>query len=114
MNKAVLIGIFTLLGMISFNGNADYKDTGNVTIQLVSVWTVSGDILVQTKPKHSITGLGCSSDYWLKLSKTAAGYKGTLSMLLSAQASQSKVTIRAVDDQGTDFCRLDRVITQAS
>ena len=56
-------------------------------IKLVSVWTVSGDILVKASPKHSTSGLACGSDYWLKLSKTAIGYQGTLSMHLSAQAS---------------------------
>lgn len=93
--------------------HADYKDTSNIKIELVSVWTTSGDILVQTSPKHNIQGLGCSSDYWLKLSQTAQGYDGTLSMLLSAQSTQAKVTVRAYDDQGTDFCRLDRVIIEA-
>jgi len=106
--------LIILLTLILVNGSyADYKDTNNVKIQLVSVWTESGDILVQTSPKHDISGLGCGSDYWLKLSKTAIGYDGTLSMLLSAQATQAKVTVRAHDDQGTDFCRLGRVITEA-
>jgi hypothetical protein len=39
---------------------ADYKDTSNIKIELVSVWTTNGDILVQTSPKHSISGLACA------------------------------------------------------
>ena len=109
MKKFVLILAITIASF----AYGDYKDTGNVKIELVSVWTENGDILVQTKPKHSIQGLVCTSDYWLKLNKTAIGYEGTLSMLLSAQATQATVTVRAYDDQGTDFCRLDRVITEA-
>jgi len=57
--------IFTVLGLaiaIALVGFAlgDYIDTGNVKIKLVSVWIVSGDILVQTSPKHSISGLACA------------------------------------------------------
>ena len=109
MKKIISILAITLA---SFS-HADYNDTNNITIELISVWTTSGDILVQTKPKHNIQGLGCSSDFWLKLNKTAGGYDGTLSILLSAQATQSKVIIRDYDDQGTDLCRLDRVIIEA-
>ena len=109
MKKIISILAITLA---SFS-HGDYKDTSNIKIKLISVWTSSGDILVQTNPKHNIQGLACTSDYWLKLDKTAAGYDGTLSMLLSAQATQATVTVRAYDDQGTDFCRLDRVIIDA-
>jgi len=109
MKKIISILAITLA---SFS-HGDYKDTSNIKIKLISVWTSSGDILVKTNPKHNIQGLSCTSDYWLKLSETALGYDGTLSMLLSAQATQAKVTIRAIDDQGTDFCRLDRVIIEA-
>ena len=108
--KNILFLITTIIAGYTF---ADYKDTGNVTIKLVSVWTDSGDILVQTNPRHDISGLNCSSDYWLKLNKSNPGYEGALSILLSAQATQSKVTVRAYDDQGTDFCRLDRVIIES-
>ena len=34
-----------------------------------------------------------------------------LSMLLAAQMSGKNIAIRAVDDSGTDFCRLERVVT---
>ena len=102
MKKIISILAITLASF----ARADYKDTSNIKIELISVWTASGDILVQTKPIHSIQGLACTSDYWLKLSETAAGYDGTLSMLLSAQATQATVTVRAYDDQGTDFCKL--------
>ena len=106
--------LFLLATFVVSTTYADYRDTGNVTIKLVSVWTDSGDILVQTNPRHDISGLNCSSDYWLKLNKSNSGYEGALSILLSAQATQSKVTVRAYDDQGTDFCRLDRVIIEST
>jgi len=102
MKKIISILAITLASF----AQGDYQDTSNLKIELISVWATSGDILVQTKPKHNIQGLSCTSDYWLKLSETAAGYDGTLSMLLSAQATQTTVTVRAYDDQGTDFCKL--------
>lgn len=88
---------------------AGYQDSHNLTVEQISVWGSSGQLLVQTKPKHSIEGLGCSSDYWLK--KTDEGYDALLSILLAAQMAKKTITVRAVDDAGTDFYRLERVIT---
>jgi len=59
MKKIISILAITLA---SFS-HADYNDTNNIKIELVSVWTTSGDILVQTNPKHTIQGLSCTSDY---------------------------------------------------
>ncbi len=108
--------IVFLLSMmfLSHAAMAAYKDTSNVTIQLISVWTSSGDILVQTNPKPDITGLTCTNDYWLTLDKDDLGYQATLSMLLSAQATQRKVNISAQDNNGDQFCKLRRVITLAN
>ncbi|MFL0805626.1 MAG: hypothetical protein K6L81_18075 [Agarilytica sp.] len=67
--------------------------------------------MVQTKPKHDVSGLVCESNYWLELSKEHEGYEATLSLLLASQMAGKSITVRAVDDMGTDFCRLHRVIT---
>jgi hypothetical protein len=56
---------FLFASIISIATYADYKDTGNITIKLVSVWANSGDICIQTNPKHDINGLDFGSDYWL-------------------------------------------------
>ena len=92
----------------------DYKDSSGVKIKLVSIWGGNGNVLIQTNPNHSIDGLACTSNFWLELDLTAPGYEGMLSMLLTAQATQSTVTVRAFDDIGTGFCRLDRLITEAT
>lgn len=102
--------VITALFLSSY-ASAAYKDTGNVKVHLVSAWASEGGILLQTNPQHSIEGLGCDSSYWLKLNVDQPGYNAIVSMLLSAQATQKPITVRAVDDQGTDFCRLERVIT---
>ena len=94
----IIIGI-----LISSLASAAYKDTGNVKVQLISAWASEGGILLQTNPQHSIEGLSCESSYWLKLNVDQPGYSAIVSMLLSAQATQRPITVRAVDDQGTDF-----------
>lgn len=89
---------------------ASHKDTSDVNIELVSVWTSDGDVLVQTNPRHDISGLTCTDNYWLVLDKSAIGYETTLSMLLAAQASSAKVTVRASDDNSHNICRLSRLV----
>jgi hypothetical protein len=104
--------VFTILiAMISFGAQATIKDSSNVKVQLISAWASSGGILLQTNPQHSIEGLSCTNNYWLELDKNQPGYQAILSMLLSAQATQKTITVRAVDDNNSDFCRLERVIT---
>lgn len=90
------------------------KETSNVKVEMLSVWTNSGDILVQTSPKPDISGLTCTNDYWLMLDKVELGHQEVLSMLLSAQISKIKLTVRAEDNNGHEFCRLSRIITKAN
>ena len=99
-----------LTAMMTFGTQGATKDSSNVKVQLLSAWASSGGILLQTNPKHSIAGLSCTNDYWLELDKNQSGYQAILSMLLSAQATQKTITVRAVDDNSSDFCRLERVI----
>lgn len=93
---------------------AAYKDTDNAKIHLISAWSDNGNILVQTNPKHDISGLSCTNDYWLALDKDSEGYQAILSMLLSAQASKINVKVRAQDNGTNQFCRLSRIINKAS
>jgi hypothetical protein len=88
------------------------KDT-EAKVEFLSVWTNSGDLLVQTNPKHDITDLNCTNDYWLVLDKSELGYEPTLSILLSAQVTQKTVVFRAEDVNG-EFCRLSRVTAKKS
>jgi len=89
---------------------ADFKDTSNVTVALISVWTNNGDVLVQTNPRPDISGLTCTNDYWLRLNKSEVGFDATLAMLLSAHAAKHNISVSAQDNDGDDFCRLRRVI----
>ncbi|AJQ94135.1 hypothetical protein [Gynuella sunshinyii] len=106
--KKILISLFMLL---SINVLAAYKDSDDVKIQLISVVSSSGDILVQTNPEHSIEGLGCTNNFWLTLDSNEPGYQAVLSLLLSAQVTQRNVTVRA-RDSGGEHCVLERVITK--
>ncbi len=110
MSKAMELLLIGLL--LSAPVYAAQLDSSNVKVQLISVWASSGDVLLQTNPRHNIAGLACSNDFWLVLDKDQLGYEGILSLLLSAQAQQSNITVRAVDDIGSNFCRLERVVTQ--
>lgn len=105
--------IITILFAISTQSVAAYKDSNNVKIKLISVWSQNGNILVQTDPKTNISGLSCTNDYWVTLDKNDLGYQATLSLLLSAQATQRDVIIRADDGFGSEFCKLTRVVTVA-
>lgn len=110
MSKGIKLILLSLL--FSVPVYAAHVDSSNVKVQLISVWASSGDVLLQTNPRHNITGLGCGNDFWLVLDKDQPGYDGILSLLLSAQAQQTNITVRAVDDSGPGFCRLERVVTQ--
>lgn len=90
------------------------KDTNNVKVKLISVWTSNGNILVQTNPRANILGLTCTNDYWLVLYKNDLGYQAALSMLLSAQVTQKGVSVSAEDNSGNEFCRLRRVVNFAN
>ena len=94
--------------------SADYQDSSNRTVKLVSVWVASGDVLVQALPRPDIDRLRCTSDHWLMLDDSERGFDTALAMLLTAQASKAKVLLRADDDIVSSdgrFCRLTRVIT---
>jgi len=111
--KRVMTLLFTpLVFMSTHTVAANWKDTNDVKIKLISVWTANGDVLIQTEPRHNISGLNCTNDYWLTLNKNEPGFQATLSMLLSAQATQKPVLVRA-QGEGGEFCRLTRVITKA-
>ena len=107
MNKLLII--FLLLASSSIQA-ASYKDSYGLKVNLISVWSSSGEALIQTSPRHSIEDLSCTNDYWLVLDKTTDGYDAILSLLLTAQSADKYVTIRAIDDNNSNFCRLERVI----
>ena len=103
--------IVALLLIFSAQSMAAFKDYKVVKVRFISVWSASGGILVQINPKPDLSGLTCTNDYWLTLDKNVSGYEAALSLLLSAQASQRNVTVRADDSSGSEFCKLVRVIT---
>lgn len=101
-----------LLFLCVFEASAATKDTKNATIELISIWTSNGNILVQTKPRADISGLTSTNNYWLTLNKNVVGHEATLALLMSAQASGAKVIVRADDSSGGQLCSLNRVVTQ--
>ena len=98
--------------LLSSSANAAVA-TPSLKVALLSVTGSDGNILLQTSPRHSISGLGCTSDFWSVLPKSDPGYEAMLSQLLAAQAAQLDVSI-TVDTFGDGrFCRLTRVVTHA-
>ena len=85
--------------------------THDVKIELISVDPSTGNLLIQTNPRHSIEGLSCTNTYWITLARSATGYDSVLSMLLSSQRAGSMVTVQAGDDNGYELCKLERLIT---
>jgi len=85
--------------------------TDNVAVQLLSVTANNSALLVQTSPRHSLTGLNCTDDYWLVLSHNEVGFDAMLALLLAAQRSGSTLLVRADDNGGAQFCKLGRVVT---
>lgn len=69
-----LISIILILtmAMVGF-AHGHYKDTSNVKIKMISLWSDDGGVLIQTNPRHSIEGLDCIDDYWLMLDKAEPG-----------------------------------------
>ena len=96
----------------SINSFAEYKDSGDVKVEFISVWSSTGDTLIQTSPRHDISGLSCTDNYWLVLDKSKGGFEPALALLMSAQASGARIVVRYDDEGGGKFCRLSRVITK--
>ena len=77
----------------------------------ISVWTASGGLLVRMRSgNYDVSGLACSSGWWLYLNQTDVGYTSTLKMLMAAQVADRTVRLRGDDTQlSGDFCKLSRV-----
>lgn len=105
MRKAILIvAIFCCSNAIGA-----VQSTSDLFVELISVFN-SGTIYVQTNPRHDLTGLTCTSDFWLELPAVGtAPHDAMLATLLAAHHSGAKVIITADDSGGGQFCRLDRV-----
>ncbi len=104
--------IFILLCALSCSVLAAYKDSPNRYIKEISVWGHSGDVLIQTYPRHDIEGVQCTDDYWIRLNKADEGFQTMMSMLIAAQMADKPVLIRAEDDGSNQpYCRLQRVIS---
>ncbi|MCB1214370.1 MAG: hypothetical protein KDK66_02720 [Deltaproteobacteria bacterium] len=106
-NKIILFLLLTFLPSLSFGTGLM---TANVKVAILSSTNNQDVMLVQTNPKHSITGLACTSDYWSVLYKNEPNYETTLAILLSAHATGKNVDITVDDSNGGDFCRLSRVV----
>ena len=105
ISAAIATSFFAVTGTASAATN-----TANVTIELVSVYSDSNVLYVQTSPRHSLDS-GCTSDFWLSVSTNAANFDAMLSAILTAQAQQSTVTVTAENDnaQRNQFCKLSRI-----
>ncbi len=108
MNKLILI----FLCLFSGSALAAYKDSTNRYVKQISVWGHTGDVLVQTYPRHDIDGVQCTDDYWIRLNKSDEGFQTMISMLIAAQMADKPIIIRAEDDGiGQPYCRLQRIIS---
>ncbi len=108
--KSILLAIAILPHAVI----AAYKESADLRVVMVSVWSQNGDVLVQTDPRPDISGLTCSSDHWLVLNQGEPGYQAALSLLLAAQSTRTSVVVRAEDNSGSQFCKLSRVITTSN
>lgn len=84
--------------------------TQDVAVKYVSVMAVDGQVLVQTLPRHSITGLACTSNFWATLDKSASGYGELLASMKDALLDTRSIDITVDDDTSGQFCKITRVV----
>ena len=106
--------VFLFLTLVSISAEATRVYSVGTIEKLYSYseqGAFDGDIIIKISnaPKQ------CPGGYWLRKAETP-GYKNTVSFLLSAFHSGSKVTISALSDQAniwsgssTTTCRMDQV-----
>ena len=81
------------------------------TIVKIDATSYSGDIKVQLSPRPDITGLACTSSFWLILKAGGANYKQMVASLLTARAADMDVQLGADDTNMTgSFCELSRLV----
>lgn len=98
-----------LLCLISGIIQAAEKSTADVRVSLISAWNDTGEMLIQTSPNHDISGLNCTSNFWMIQYPYQAGYDVSYDLLLEAYRSQRLVTVTVNDENSGDFCKLTRV-----
>jgi hypothetical protein len=100
--------------LLPFTALAARVDTSDVVVKLVSVDIVSGIVLVQTHPRPNISGLSCTNNFWLRLPHGDNGSNAALSILLTTKATEMKVIVTAEDNDGSEYCKLSRIVIQAN
>lgn len=87
--------------------------TNNVTISKIDATKYNGDIRVQTEPRPNISGLACTSNFWLVLKPSNPSFEEIYAFLLSAKISNLTVTVGADDEILTgQFCELSRLVVE--
>jgi len=86
--------------------------TAGVKVSLISLRD-SGEVLIQTTPKHLVSGLGCSNNFWLVLDSSLPTFKTTYAMLLLARITKAQVIVVADDKISGAFCHLSRFVLMA-
>ncbi|WP_072682473.1 hypothetical protein [Arcobacter sp. LA11] len=94
------------VSIISLHGAS--LSTTNVKINMISTYS-DGIAHVQTIPRHDITGLSCTNDYWAILDTNKPESKAIYSALIAAKMADKQIHIE-VNDTGSDtFCNLHRI-----
>lgn len=106
--QSLLIALSVIFSANAFAANTL---TSGVKITKIDATTYNGDIKVQTSPRPNISGLACTSDFWVVLRADSANYKSLLAALLTAKAADFTVSVGAddVNPVGT-FCEFSRLI----
>lgn len=105
LNRVLVVMMCTCCSVSVYAAELSSND---LHVDIVSIYD-HGHIYVQTSPRHDITGLDCTNDYWMGIATTTPAYDALLASLLAAQQSSSKVTVTVNDDGTSQFCNLARL-----
>ena len=106
VKQFVALSFLLLVSSASFSAG---KNLTNLKVQMLSAHDHVALILVQTNPRPDLSGLSCTSDFWLTLAKNTENYEEIYSMLLAASVSQQNLFIGIEDVAGEEACRIRRV-----
>ena len=104
------IASFLLCAATCLPAMAGEVQTQDVAVKYVSVMAVDGQVHVQTLPRHTISSLSCTSNFWAILDKSASGYAEILATVKDAQLDTRPIDITVDDNTSSQFCRITRVV----
>ena len=109
--KMKIIMLILVIVLTTTNTFAANTLTPNVKITKIDAVSYNGDIRVQTAPRPNITGLACTSDFWLVIRAGTASYDVLVSLALAAKFDGTNISVGADDTNLTGgFCELSRLV----